>query len=315
MAKIIYVPKFTVEGGSGYKLYTYAAGTSTPKTTWADSTELSANSNPVILDSAGQATLYGSGSYKFVLKTDADVTVWTVDNVTVAGYVETGDIVDGAVTTAKLATGVLSADTTGRSKMADGYITSAKLNSAGVALPNGSTATTQSASDNTTKVATTAYVTNEIVATRKILQSKTYTYTTASTTTNTILIDGSIPQISEGDQIFSQSFTPISASSIIRVTLVGNFGNSGNYTTVAMFKDSTADAIAATCVTVANNGGVSSCELVYSETSGSTTARTYSVRYGGAVAATTASVNQSQNGNHYGSGIMQCKLLIDEYTA
>lgn len=62
------------------KLYTYDAGTLTPRTTWADAGEVSANANPVVLDAAGRAQLFFRGNYKLILKTSADVTVWTVDN-------------------------------------------------------------------------------------------------------------------------------------------------------------------------------------------------------------------------------------------
>lgn len=70
------------------RLYTYAAGTSTPLATYSDVNLSVANANPIVLDSAGRATVFLSGaSYKFELKTSADVTVWTQDNITsVAPY-------------------------------------------------------------------------------------------------------------------------------------------------------------------------------------------------------------------------------------
>ena len=67
---------------SGF-LYTYAAGTTTPLTTYTDSTGLVANTNPVILDSRGEASIWLSTvGYKFKLATPANVDVWTQDNVT-----------------------------------------------------------------------------------------------------------------------------------------------------------------------------------------------------------------------------------------
>jgi hypothetical protein len=67
---------------NGGKLYTYTAGTVTPLATWTDSALTVANANPVVLSSAGRATVYLSPvSYKFVLKTSADVTVWTQDEI------------------------------------------------------------------------------------------------------------------------------------------------------------------------------------------------------------------------------------------
>lgn len=66
----------------GGKLYTYAAGTSTPLATYTDYTGITANTNPVILDSRGEASVWlGNSSYKFVLKTSNDTLLWTVDNI------------------------------------------------------------------------------------------------------------------------------------------------------------------------------------------------------------------------------------------
>jgi hypothetical protein len=65
----------------GWKLYTYTAATSTPKDTYTDITLGSSNTNPVVLDARGEASVWLNGSYKLVLKTDTDSTIWTVDEV------------------------------------------------------------------------------------------------------------------------------------------------------------------------------------------------------------------------------------------
>ena len=67
---------------AGGFLYTYAAGTTTPQATYTDSTASTANSNPIVLDSRGEANIWLSSSdYKFKL-TDAEGTeIWTVDNI------------------------------------------------------------------------------------------------------------------------------------------------------------------------------------------------------------------------------------------
>jgi len=67
---------------AGGKLYTYAAGTTTPQATYTDSTGATANSNPVILDSRGEANVWlGEATYKFTLSDSNDVEIWTVDNI------------------------------------------------------------------------------------------------------------------------------------------------------------------------------------------------------------------------------------------
>lgn len=63
-------------------LTTYAAGTTTPIATYTDSALTTPNANPIVLDSAGRATIFVSAtSYKFLLKTVAGATIWTADNI------------------------------------------------------------------------------------------------------------------------------------------------------------------------------------------------------------------------------------------
>ena len=67
---------------SGGKLYTYVAGTTTPLASYTDSTGNIANTNPIILDSRGEANVWLSGAiYKFALYDSTNVLIWTVDNI------------------------------------------------------------------------------------------------------------------------------------------------------------------------------------------------------------------------------------------
>ena len=71
---------------AGGLLYTYAAGTTTPLTSYTDSTGVSANTNPIVLDSRGEANVWlGTASYKLALYTSASVLIWTVDNISTNG--------------------------------------------------------------------------------------------------------------------------------------------------------------------------------------------------------------------------------------
>ena len=67
----------------GGKVYTYAAGTSTPLATYQDSTGTVSNTNPIILDSRGECNLWllPANAYKFILKDSTDTLIWTVDNI------------------------------------------------------------------------------------------------------------------------------------------------------------------------------------------------------------------------------------------
>lgn len=66
---------------SGGKVYTYISGSSTPRNTYADKDYVTANANPVILDSLGEAVIYLNGVYKIVLRDSSDNLIWTMDNV------------------------------------------------------------------------------------------------------------------------------------------------------------------------------------------------------------------------------------------
>lgn len=79
------VVRFSDQNGkplAGGKLYSYSAGTTTPLATYVDSTTGALNTNPVILDSTGSATVFlGANVYKLVLQNSAGVQQWSADNI------------------------------------------------------------------------------------------------------------------------------------------------------------------------------------------------------------------------------------------
>lgn len=75
---------------SGGKLYTYAAGTTTPQTTYTTSAGNVARTNPIVLDSAGRVGDGGEiwltfAPYKIILKDSNDVLIATYDNISGIG--------------------------------------------------------------------------------------------------------------------------------------------------------------------------------------------------------------------------------------
>ena len=87
---------------SGGKVYTYTAGTTNPIATYTDSTGSIANTNPIILDSKGEAGIWTSGMLK-VNVTDTNgvqITGWPVDNIGsgVNSSVQVGSIVTSGLT-------------------------------------------------------------------------------------------------------------------------------------------------------------------------------------------------------------------------
>jgi hypothetical protein len=72
---------------SGGKIYTYAAGTTTPQTTYTSASGVTPHANPIILDSAGRVPsgeiwLTDGLVYKFVIETAASILIGTYDNIT-----------------------------------------------------------------------------------------------------------------------------------------------------------------------------------------------------------------------------------------
>lgn len=72
---------------SGGKLYSYAAGTTTPQVTYTTAAGNVAHTNPIVLDSAGRVPsgeiwLTDALAYKFTIATSANVLIATYDNVT-----------------------------------------------------------------------------------------------------------------------------------------------------------------------------------------------------------------------------------------
>lgn len=71
---------------AGGKIYTYAAGTTTPQATYTSSSGGTAHANPIILDSTGRVPggelwLTAGPRYKFVIYTSADVLIGSYDNI------------------------------------------------------------------------------------------------------------------------------------------------------------------------------------------------------------------------------------------
>lgn len=72
---------------SGGKIYTYAAGTTTPQASYTSASGTTPHANPIILDSAGRVPggeiwLTDGLVYKFVIETAASILIGTYDNIT-----------------------------------------------------------------------------------------------------------------------------------------------------------------------------------------------------------------------------------------
>ena len=103
----------------GGKLFTYIAGTTTPKTTYTTAAQSTANTNPIILDARGEANVWllAGEAYKFVVQNAASVTQYTVDQITSAGTMSTQNsnfvTITGGNISGVTITGPITGDVTG----------------------------------------------------------------------------------------------------------------------------------------------------------------------------------------------------------
>lgn len=71
---------------AGGLVFTYVAGTTTPQASYTDSSGTILNSNPIVLDAGGFATIWLAAlSYKIVVQNSLSVQQWMVDSVTLPG--------------------------------------------------------------------------------------------------------------------------------------------------------------------------------------------------------------------------------------
>jgi hypothetical protein len=95
----------------GASVWHYIPGTDTLKDTWQDAAQTILNTNPVILDAAGEAAIYGSGAYRQVLIATDGTTVW--DELTQEPGSQLGDVIASGNLTVTGSTSVADAAATG----------------------------------------------------------------------------------------------------------------------------------------------------------------------------------------------------------
>jgi hypothetical protein len=138
---------------------------------------------------------------------------------------------------------------------------------------------------------------------------------TVATGTTTIPGDNTIPQITEGDQYLSRNIAPSSASSILEIEVyISMLASSvANGIAVALFQDSTANALAAAHASTSVAGFAANITLKHIMLAGTSASTTFSVRIGGN-AAGTITFNGSAGAQFYG-GVLASKIIVREIAA
>lgn len=134
--------------------------------------------------------------------------------------------------------------------------------------------------------------------------------TTYASITTALPFDDTIPQSGEGAEVITVSITPTNATNrlVIRAQFCGT-SNTATATIIALFQDSTADALKTAVVGHTANGLVI-INLVYEMAAGTTSATTFKIRAGNNTGATTY-VNGNLTSRQFG-GNLACTLSVEE---
>jgi len=138
---------------------------------------------------------------------------------------------------------------------------------------------------------------------------------TLATGTTTIPIDNTIPQNTEGTEFMTLAITPTSATSklIIDVIWCGAISVTGTTMAVALFQDSTANALAVSSVSPPASAYIVSVPLRHYMTAGSTAMTTFKIRAGMGAAGTTTF--NGAGGIGYFGGTLASSITITEIAA
>jgi hypothetical protein len=135
-----------------------------------------------------------------------------------------------------------------------------------------------------------------------------------STTSTTIPFDDTIPQNTEGAEFMTLAITPTNTNNLLYID-VDIFATTTNsvFTIVALFQDTTADALAATGSFQPTSTAGQAIHLRHKMTAGTTSATTFKVRLG-PHAASTLTFNGQSGGRIFG-GVAASTITITEVLA
>lgn len=166
----------------------------------------------------------------------------------------------------------------------------------------------------TSKLADDSGITHAKMAAGFCVQMVSTNYSAVATGTTLIPSDDTIPQNTEGDEYMTASITPKSTTNILVIEAVAHTSHSVSSTNaIALFQDSTANALAANSLFQGTGTGRTTLVLKHRMAAGTTSAITFKIRIGGSSAGTTT-FNGSGGARIYG-GITGSNLTITEYKA
>ena len=167
----------------------------------------------------------------------------------------------------------------------------------------------------TTIIAANGAIPKSALPSGSILQVVSANLASFFSTTSTIPLDDTIPQITEGAEILTCAITPTSATSKLYITAVFNTSAStAALSTIALFQDSTVNALVSSWGTTSSgNSPPPAMTINYSMTSGTTSPTTFRVR-GGMNSAGTFQINGASGARYLGGSLIS-SITITEIAA
>lgn len=149
----------------------------------------------------------------------------------------------------------------------------------------------------------------------RVVQIVTSSTSSVATGSTVMPVDDTIPQNTEGTQFLSASITPHNTNStlVIDVTMELSSGTAAKTYGIALFQDSTANALTAVAQR-SDPTSANTTDLIhfrYTMTAGTTSSTTFNVR-AGPDASATITLNGA-NGSRYFGGVADSRITITEY--
>ncbi len=148
------------------------------------------------------------------------------------------------------------------------------------------------------------------IVTGKLLQEVFFTTGTFATSSASIPLDNTIPQITEGTEFMQVSITPKSATSKLKITASVNIHSTSSvFVILALFRDVDVDSVSSTIAMIPNaNNGVTATYTSVVDSS-STSPTTFKLRMGNDVVST---LNFNGTGSPNLGGSLSSSLIVEE---
>lgn len=330
LAPIVNTQQFDANGNplvSG-QILSYLAGTTTPTPTYTDSTGITQQTNPIILNTLGVPAspiwLANGVAYKFVIKDSLSNILRTIDNVSgindtvtiQSQWVESGyspTFVGGtSFSVPGDQTPTLQPGRRLRTTNTAGILYSTIV-SASYGAPNTTVVVVNDSTALDSGLSAVSYGVISSADTSQVPPNRAYAeYTTNADIISVIPIDDSIPQIGEGIEILTISITPKKLTNKIRLRFQGQSSLSVAPVAAvcALFANGGANAIAANVVSHTTINFALPLAMEIEITPSALTAQTYTVRVGTSSAATLR-MNGTTTGRIFG-GVSRATLIAEE---